>query len=296
MLPLMQRPLPVLARTALLSLLAIGISASWLWAGTNEGKISLDVGADFTTDYYFRGIIQETDDSIIQPYAEIGLNLYEGEGVLNSISGTLGIWNSFHGGPSGADGDATTDPKFWYESDLYAGFAVGFAEGFELGFSYILYTSPNGAFTDVGEFDISLSFDDSKLLGPFALSPSVTLAFEVDGQADGGTDKGTYLQLGVEPGVSLLENDQISVGVSVPLTLGLSLSDYYEFGTGNDDTFGYFDAGISVNVGLGLVPKDFGSLSLTLAGHFLFLGDNLETANNGDSFKAIGTIGVSLSY
>jgi hypothetical protein len=118
----------------------------------------------------------------------------------------------------------------------------------------------------------------------------------VDGQADGGSDKGIYLQLGVEPGLSLVENDQVSVGVSVPLTLGLSLSDYYEFGTGNDDTFGYFDAGVAVNVGLGLIPEDFGSLSLTLAGHFLFLGDNLETANNGDSFKAIGTIGVSLSY
>src|SRR5687768_16373201 len=96
MLPTM--PLPLLARTALLSLLAIGISASWLWAGTNEGRVSLDVGVDFTTDYYFRGIIQETEDSIIQPYAEIGLNLYKGEGSLNSISGTLGIWNSFHGG------------------------------------------------------------------------------------------------------------------------------------------------------------------------------------------------------
>ena len=289
--------LQLLARTALLSLLAIGLSASWLWAGTNEGKVSLDVGVDFTTDYYFRGIIQETEDSIIQPYAEIGLKLYEGEGALNSISGTLGIWNSFHGGgATGADADTTTDPKFWYESDLYAGLAVGFADLFELGFSYILYTSPNGTFTDVGEFDISLSFDDSTWLGPFALSPSATLAFEVDGQADGGADEGIYLELGIEPGFSLVENDQVSVEVSVPLTLGLSLSDYYEFGTGSDDTFGYFDAGVAINVGLGLVPEDFGSLSLTVAGHFLFLGDNLETANNGDFFKAIGAIGVSLSY
>jgi hypothetical protein len=293
---LRQTKVPLLARPILISLLAICLSASWLWAGTNEGRISLDVGVDFTTDYYFRGIIQETEDSIIQPYAEVGLNLYKGESGINSISGTLGIWNSFHGGPSGADGNATTDPKFWYESDLYAGLAVGFADVFELGFSYILYTSPNGSFTDVGEFDISLSFDDSKLLGPFALSPSATIAFEVDGQADGGNDKGTYLELGIEPGFSLVENDQVSVGVSVPLTLGLSLSDYYEFGTGDDDTFGYFDAGVAVNVGLGLIPKDFGALSLTVAGHFLFLGDNLETANNGDSFKAIGTIGVSLSY
>jgi hypothetical protein len=286
-----------LTRTTLISLLALCFHAPWLWAQTNQGRISLDVGVDFTTDYYFRGIIQETDDSIIQPYAEIGFKLYEGPAGsgLDSISGTLGIWNSFHGGDTGADGSGTTDPKFWYESDLYAGIAVGFAKRFELGLTYTLYTSPNGSFNDVGEWSIGLSFDDSDLLGPFSLSPSATLAFEVDGSAF-GPDKGTYLQLGVEPGATLLENPQVSVGVSVPLTLGLSLDDYYEDANGNDDGFGYFDAGVAVNLGFGGIPKSFGELSVTVAGHFLFLGDNLEEANNGDGFKAIGSIGVSLSY
>lgn len=296
----MLRPMkvPLLARTAVISLLAFCFSTSWLWAETNEGRISLDVGVDFATDYYFRGIVQATDGSIIQPHAEIGLKLYEGAAGagLNSISGTLGIWNSFHGGNTGADGSGTTDPKFWYESDLYTGIAFGFADRFSLGFTYIYYTSPNSSFADVGEWDINLSFDDSDLLGPFALSPSLTLAFEVDGQADGGTDKGVYLQLGIAPGFTLVENPQVSVGVSVPLTLGLSLSDYYEDANGHDDTFGYFDAGLAVSFGVGAIPKSFGALSVTVAGHFLFLGDNLEAANNGDAFKAIGSIGLSLSY
>jgi len=295
----MQCPIKVhlLTRTTLLSLLALCFHAPWLLAQTNDGRLSLNVGVDFVTDYYFRGIIQETDDSIIQPYTEIGLKFYKGAAGsgLNSISGTLGIWNSFHGGDSGADGSETTDPKFWYESDLYAGIAVGFAERFELGLTYTLYTSPNGSFNDVGEWSISLSFDDSELLGPLSLSPSVTLAFEVDGTAF-GPDEGTYLQLGIEPGATLMENPQVSVGVSLPLTLGLSLDDYYEDADGDDDGFGYFDAGVAVNLGLGGIPKSFGELSVTVAGHFLFLGDNLEDANNGDAFKAIGSIGVSLSY
>lgn len=293
----MPRPMHIglLARTALISLLALCLSAPWLWAETNAGRLSLDVGVDFATDYYFRGIIQETDDSIIQPYAEIGLNLYEGAAALHSITGTLGIWNSFHGGASGADGSGTTDPKFWYESDLYAGVAFGFADRFELGFSYILYTSPNGSFNDVGEWDISLSFDDSELLGALALAPSLTLAFEVDGTAF-GPDEGTYLELGIEPGATLLERSQVSVGVSVPLTLGLSLDDYYEDDDGDDEGFGFFDAGIAMALGFNGMPKSFGELSVTVAGHFLFLGDHLEAANNGDAFKAIGSIGVSLSY
>jgi hypothetical protein len=296
---LMRRPikLSLFTRTTLIALLVFYFSAPWSGAETNEGRISLGVGVDFTTDYYFRGIIQETDDSIIQPYAEVGVKFYEGApgSGLNSISGTLGIWNSFHGGDTGADGSETTDPKFWYESDLYAGIAVGIAERFEVGLTYTLYTSPNSSFNDVGEWSISLSFDDSELLGPFSLSPSATLAFEVDGSAF-GPDKGTYLQLGVEPGATLLENPQVSVGVSVPLTLGLSLDDYYEDANSNDDGFGYFDAGVAVNLGFGGIPKSFGELSVTVAGHFLFLGDNLEEANHGDAFKAIGSIGVSLSY
>ncbi len=294
----MLRPtkVPRLVRIALISLLAIGLSTSWLWAGTNEGSISLDVGVDFTTDYYFRGIIQETDDSIIQPFAEIGFSLYEGEGMINRVGATLGIWNSFHGGNTGADGAGTTDPKFWYESDLYAGFSIGFANVFEFGFTYINYNSPNGSFGDINEIDISLSFDDSELLGPWALSPSITLAFETDGQADGGTDEGVYLELGVEPGMSLFENDAVALGVSVPLTLGFSLSDYYEDGNGDSDGFGFFDAGVSVGIDVKQFPASFGSLSVTVAGHFLFLGDNLEAVNNGDAFKPIGTIGVSLSY
>ena len=287
---------PKLVHALIVSLIAIGLSASSLWAGANEGRISLDVGVDFATDYYFRGIIQETEDSIVQPYAEMGFNLYEGQDFLNSVSATLGIWNSFHGGPSGADGAGTTDPKFWYESDLYAGISFGFANVFEAGLTYILYTSPNNSFTDVGEFNLSLSLDDSEWLGAFSLSPSITLAFETDGQADGGTDEGVYLELGVEPGMTLLESHDVTVGVSVPLTLGVSLGDYYEDGNGNDDGFGFFDAGVAVSVELGMAPESFGSLSLTVAGHFLFLGDNLETANNGDSFKAIGSLGVSLSY
>ena len=295
----MRRPMYALRfiQTTTIALLALGFSASWLWAGANEGRISLSAGVDLTTDYYFRGIIQETDDSIIQPYGEIGVKFYEwpSGSLFNSVSGSLGIWNSFHGGDTGSDGSGTTDPKFWYESDLYAGIAIGFADRFEFGVTYTLYTSPNSSFSDVGEWSLSLSFDDSDLLGPFALSPSATLAFEVDGSAF-GPDEGTYLQLGIEPGFELVKNAPMSIGVALPMTLGFSIEDYYEDANGDNDGFGYFDAGIAVNLGLNRIPKEFGEWGVTIAGHFLFLGDNLEEANNGDAFKAIGTIGVSMSY
>jgi len=41
----------------------------------NKGLVSLSVGSDFTTAYFFRGILQERDGFIWQPYGEIGFSL-----------------------------------------------------------------------------------------------------------------------------------------------------------------------------------------------------------------------------
>ena len=38
-------------------------------AKPNTGRVSLSAGIDWTTDYYFRGILQEDDDYIFQPMA-----------------------------------------------------------------------------------------------------------------------------------------------------------------------------------------------------------------------------------
>ena len=77
----------------------------------------------------------------------------------------------------------------------------------------------------------------------------------------------------------------------------MSGDDYYEDPvTGDDEAFGYFDLGLAVNIPLAFIPEDFGEWNFSAAGHFLFLGDSLETLNGGDDFKALGVFGVSLSY
>src|SRR5262245_7053171 len=35
----------------------------------NKGKVSLSLGVDFVTEYFFRGISQENQGAIVQPYA-----------------------------------------------------------------------------------------------------------------------------------------------------------------------------------------------------------------------------------
>jgi hypothetical protein len=265
-------------------------------AGENKGRVSLSAGMDFTSAYFFRGILQEDTGLIFQPYGDITFNLYEGTDGLNSVGATVGIWNSIHSGPTGADGP-NADPKAWYEFDFYSALTFGLFNDWEAGATYTIYTSPNGVFKSTQEIAFALAYDDSELLGAFSLSPHILLAFEFQGGGATGPDTGTYFELGVEPGFTLLESERYPVALAFPLTLGLSLDDYYQNPTtGKDETFGYFDLGLVASMPLGFIPADYGSWEIFVKGDFLFLGDSTKAINSGDSFEAIGTIGISLAY
>jgi hypothetical protein len=264
-------------------------------AKPNTGRVSLTAGVDWTTDYYFRGILQEDKDWIVQPYGEISFKLIEGTPAFGNLALTVGSWNSLHGGPTGVDGN-NTDPDLWYESDFYTKIGWTFLEDFSSAVIYTAYMSPNDRFGTVQELAFSLGWNDSKILGPFALNPSVLIAFEVKGQADAGTSRGVYLQTGVTPGYTFNAKGTYPVTLTVPLLVGLSLSEYYEFGTGDDDTFGFFQGGVGVAVPLAFIPASFGSWTIKGSLNVLHLGDNLKAINNNDRTEIIGTIGLAFTY
>jgi hypothetical protein len=279
----------------------IGLTAADAQAqdkGPNTGRISLSMGMDWTTHYFFRGILQEDQDYILQPYGDVTFKLLEGQGPLTNLGFTLGLWNSLHGGPSGVDGTASVDPKIWYEADFYAKLGATLFENFTAAMIYTAYMSPNDRFATVEEIAFGLAYNDSKLLGPFALNPSVLIAFELDGQADGGRDEGTYLQIGLTPGYTFNDKGTYPVTLTLPLVLGLSLGDYYErVGVGgDDDTFGYFSASLAASMPLKLVPPAYGAWQLKGALTYITLGDSMKAANNRDSSEVIGTIGIALTY
>lgn len=277
---------------------------SWVgaaaWAGAEEatpntGRLSLSAGIDFPTDYYFRGILQEDRDYIIQPYGELSVKLYESRGALTALGVTVGLWNSLHGGPTGVGGP-NADPRLWYEADFYARLSATILEDLTAAMIYTAYMSPNDRFATVQELALSLGFNDGKLLGPWALNPSLLVAFELKGQADAGRHRGVYLQVGVAPGLTLFEKRAFPLSLSVPLAVGLSLSEYYEFGTGEDETFGYFSGGLAASVPLKVIPPVFGAWQLRAAVTVLTLGDNLRAVNRRDRTEIIGTFGLALTY
>ena len=266
------------------------LTASPTWAqgspDPNPGNLTLTGGIDFLNAYLFRGIPQDDTGVVMWPYGDLGIALHSGEGIFKSVGVNVGLWNSLHTGNAGLDG---ASEELWYESDFYATLAAGFGAGTSVGVTYTAYTSPNGLFNTVRELSFKFAIDDSGALGRAAIKPYLLVARELDGQADGGAEEGTYLEIGGAPGFPLG-----GWTVNVPLRAGFSLGDYYEGALG-DEGFGFFSVAGIVTIPLSSTPTKVGSWNIHGGVEYVRLGDrNAEIL--GDTSKVIGSIGIGLSY
>jgi hypothetical protein len=255
------------------------------------------MGIDFTNQYFFRGIARENQGIIAQPWLELGYGLWDGSESIKNLRLTFGLWNSLHDGPTGAD----NGNGIWFESDFHAGLAATLSERWSVGATYTAYHSPNGLFGTFEEVAFALGLDDKNLITDAVasgLQPTVVIAIETDGQADGGNHVGIYGQLAIEPSFALGKLGQLDVTLAVPVTLGLSLSDYYQDVTtgGDDDAFGFFDVGVVASSALPFLPSRMGPWSGELGLHWLLLGDNNEERNVGDTSELIVSFGLSTTF
>jgi hypothetical protein len=260
--------------------LGLGLTASPAFA-QDPPVVVVTGGLDVVNQYNFRGIRQNADPVSIWPYVDFGFTPYRGDGGLKSVTFNVGSWNAIHTEIN--EDDNGTDNK-WYESDFYATLGMGFSKA-SLGFTYTSYTSPADLFTHVKELAVKVGVDDSAALGRGALKPYALVAFELtdEGQADAGEAKGTYLELGVAPGYA-----GSRASLAVPIKVGLSASDYYEFG-GDDEKFGYFSIAGIVTVPLGAHANVHGGVE------FQTFGDSVKVYNDQDSV-GIASIGLGFSF
>jgi hypothetical protein len=203
----------------------------------------------------------------------------------------IGTWNSLNTGAAGAAGPSG---KIWYESRFYSAVDFTFGPGITLGANYTAYPSPNNSFSTVKELGFRVSADERTAPAGLVLRPHALLAFELDtarglGQADGGQNGGTYLELGVAPGIS-----DSKFSIAFPLTVGLSLKDYYEL-AGVDHKFGFLSLGAIARVPF-FRSTAYGAWDVHGGVEFQSLGDTAEAFNRGDQSKVIGTIGIGFSY
>lgn len=258
----------------------------------NPGALTITGSVDFLNQYMFRGIRQNSTGFVTWPAFDLGLAAYSGDGGLKSVSINFGTWNSLNSGDTGQDGPSG---KLWYESDFYATVGFGFGGGSSFSTTYTAYTSPNSGFTTVKEIMFKYALDDSGYLGKAAIKPYLAIAQEFDtdiatGQADGGANAGTYMEIGFAPGYAASK-----ASIAFPIKVGLSLSDYYENPlTGEDSKFGYFSiAGI---VTVPIATGSFGSWNIHGGVEYQALGDTTKFFNGDEGNQVIGSFGLGFSY
>lgn len=297
-----RRVLQVALAGALVTLLATGSASAQAADDPNPGAITFTGGVDFPTIYFFRGIRQETEPKLTMwPYGDIGLALFSGDGGLKSVGVNVGVWNSLHTGSSGSNEETGGNGHAHYEEDFYATLGLGFGGGVTVGATYMALTSPNLRFNTVKEFQLKVS--KAHMVAPYAF-----LAMELtdDGQADAGSRKGTYLELGVGPSFPLMPDGPT---LAIPVKLGLSLKDYYEAPAGDnydgstDDNnmFGFFDVGALLTVPLKGIPSRFGAWNIHGGLNFLFLGHgakffNVNSEGERKDNKVLGLFGIGVTY
>lgn len=248
--------------------------------------LSVSAGVDFPTAYYFRGVLQQDEGLITQPYANLYLKLYEGKDF--SITPWAGVWNSFHE-------EKGLGNKKYYEVDYLAG--VDFGVGpVTISPGYTLYHYPSDVFKDIHEVQLKLSFNDSALIKvtkfPFALNPYIMFAWETKDK--GGTED-SYMEIGIRPSF------EGKIGVvpftfGIPVTVGMSLDDYYFNKSGKETTLGYVSVAGTASIPLPF-PKGFGEWSLNLRVEYLYFdAHSARAASNDHGTDVIGMVGLSVSF
>jgi hypothetical protein len=249
----------------------------------NNGLLTWSAGADIVSSYIFRGIEQENQGLIIQPYVEVGAPLGD-----SGVDLTIGTWSSLHTNETGTDNNGPDD---WYEADLYA--ALGYSVGdIALGVGYTGFFSPNGAFEDIEEITFSIGYDDSEALGEWAFGPYALVAMET---SDKGGSEDIYLEVGGELGAPFIESEELPVALSFPIVLGFSIDDYYT-DAGDNEFFGYLLVGAAAALPLDFIPADYGTWTATAGVDLIYVNDNAGLLADGDDFEIVGKVGIGLEY
>ncbi len=245
-----------------------------------QAPVAVSGGVDVTNKYMFRGIRQNVSGMAVWPAVDLALTPFTGEGGLKAVTINVGMWNSLH-----------TEPSGWYEADYYAALTLGGAKG-AFTTTYTSYTSPDDLFAHVKEVMFKAAVTDGAAI--LGLKPYATVAVELsDASADGGTKKGTYMELGLAPSIPLPRG----IALNITQKFGLSLGSYYENPTtGGDSRFGYSSSSAILVIPLGAPDTPGAHWNVRGGIEYQGLGESTKQFNGGDASQFIGTFGVGFSY
>jgi len=242
-----------------------------------ETCITGDLGVTMANEYLSRGFVLNSKGVVAQPYADLYFKLYEGTGFINKVTFNLGLWSDIN---SHVQNPSST-VRNWYEFDYTAGFTVTMAKNFSATLSYFEFDSPSSNFDTARSINLNLAYDDTDLLGAFAIHPHVTVLGELPAPGAAGANPGAwYYEIGIAPSYTFGKGGAYPVTFSVPVTTGLGSDGFYGV-----DNFGYMSAGAQLAVPLAFIPSCYGTWTFSGGYTYYYLGNALQqfsAGNEGD--------------
>jgi len=273
--------------------------------GEEQRLLNVYAGLGVVSQYVSRGLVF-LDEPSLQPWIEVDVpvvKLLPASARLvpgDDLTLFAGTWSNVNL-TGNDDGLARTGRAAalddWYEADVYAGVRIRVMEHVSTSLRYNFYTSPSGSFRDIHEIDWRLSFDDAPLWrraweeSPFALRPALRVAKEI---RDEGGAENLYVQPSLTP-TWRVDGLPFPVTIQVPLIVGLGADGQYREAGGDEDTFGFFQTGLSAAVDLDWLPERRGSVTVSLAvDHVVLADDDLGLRGRGQ--ETVGRVGLAYSF
>jgi hypothetical protein len=264
-------------------------------------SIALQLTTNVPNTYAFRGFVLKDKGLISQYDADLRIALVDSESLKFMV--LSGFWISLHPGDQAKTGKG---PAAWYESRISGGLGVS-VSGVDAFARLVAYSSPNGSFEDVYEFNLYGGFRDDTLWAGDdedevfrGIFPHVVLAQEFKGGRD-GQDTGRYIELGVAPRLRVLYGTLLGVDLSLPVEAGFGFGGYYEFATPSggvrDHAFGFASFGALLDLDLRMMPERLGLYHLK--GYFKLLLPSAHADAPGgrpDSVEPIGGVEGTLTF
>ncbi|TLD69992.1 hypothetical protein FEM03_14775 [Phragmitibacter flavus] len=206
------------------------------------GLFQIDISDHYITP---RGLTVENQGVIFQPLFLLFFDLYDGDGFINDVSLTLGVWNSIHTEKSGAD------PGYWNEIDPIAGLSFGFQGGFKLDTTWTAFESMTDSYDTPHNLEVKLSYSDN-LTDTFSINPFVSYWLEITNKTTfATTDSSYYFTVGINPTYS---PKSIPVRFELPITVLFPADDFY----GESSTVGLWSIALKASTPLTFISPSFG--------------------------------------
>lgn len=212
------------------------------------------------SNYYLtpRGVIVEDTGVIVQPVLLLFFNLYQSDGPLSNVTGTVGIWNSIHS--KHRDPNNTQIAPNWNEMDLLSGLSFTVLKDWTFTFAYEYWISPISAFPGTSHIELRFGYSDHFLKGlvpgELSINPYINFFIELKNKTAAAPTIGEsfYFELGAVPKYVFAG---YPLSIEMPTYLTFPGDHYYS----QNSTVGIFGTGVKVTAPLTFIRPRYGKWS-----------------------------------